>query len=83
MRYYWEIAGFKDNWGYDQAAETYALDPEMAEKLRKANPEAFRNIVGRMIEANGRGFWDAEEETLEKLRNLYELTEEELEGVTN
>ncbi|CCQ64375.1 Protoporphyrin IX Mg-chelatase subunit H [Crocosphaera watsonii WH 0401] len=68
---------------YDQAAETYALDPEMAEKLRKANPEAFRNIVGRMIEANGRGFWDAEEENLEKLRNLYELTEEELEGVTN
>ena len=83
MRYYWEIAGFKDNWVYDQAAETYALDPEMAEKLRKANPEAFRNIVGRMIEANWRGFWDAEEETLEKLRNLYELTEEELEGVTN
>ena len=74
---------FPDNWGYDQAAETYALDPEMAEKLRKANPEAFRNIVGRMIEANGRGFWDAEEETLEKLRDLYDLTEEELEGVIN
>ncbi|ACB49962.1 magnesium chelatase, subunit H [Crocosphaera subtropica ATCC 51142] len=74
---------FKDNWVYDQAAQTYALDPEMAEKLRKANPEAFRNIVGRMIEANGRGFWDADEETLEKLRSLYDLTEEELEGVTN
>ena len=74
---------FHDNWVYDQAAETYALDPEMAEKLRKANPEAFRNIVGRMIEANGRGFWDADDETLEKLRNLYELTDEELEGVTN
>ncbi|MGK7883270.1 MAG: magnesium chelatase subunit H, partial [Crocosphaera sp.] len=42
---------FQDNWVYDQAAQTYALDPEMAEKLRKANPEAFRNIVGRMIEA--------------------------------
>ncbi len=75
-------ADFKDNWVYDQAAQTYALDQEMAEKLRKANPEAFRNIVGRMIEANGRGFWDADEETLEKLQNLYELTDEELEGVT-
>jgi magnesium chelatase subunit H len=41
---------------YDQAAETYALDAEMAEKLRQANPEAFRNIVGRMLEASGRGF---------------------------
>ena len=74
---------FQDDWVYEQAAQTYALDSEMAEKLRQANPEAFRNIVGRMIEANGRGFWDADEETLEKLRNLYELTDEELEGVSN
>ncbi|ACB49966.1 hypothetical protein cce_0615 [Crocosphaera subtropica ATCC 51142] len=36
-----------------------------------------------MIEANGRGFWNADEETLEKLRNLYELTDGELEGVSN
>jgi magnesium chelatase subunit H len=31
--------------------DTYAFDAEMAEKLRQANPEAFRNIVGRMLEA--------------------------------
>jgi len=73
---------FTDNWVYDQAAETYALDPEMAKKLQQANPEAFRNIVGRMLEAHGRGFWQADEEKLEKLRQLYNLTEEELEGVT-
>jgi magnesium chelatase subunit H len=67
---------------YDQAAQTYAFDAEMAKKLREANPEAFRNIVGRMIEAHGRGFWQADPEKLEKLRQLYELTEEELEGVS-
>jgi len=72
---------FTDNWVYDQAAETYALDAEMAQKLQQANPEAFRNIVGRMLEAHGRGFWQADEEKLEKLRQLYSLTEEELEGV--
>ncbi len=54
----------------------------MANKLREANPEAFRNIVGRMLEANGRGFWDADEEKLEKIKSLYEMTEDELEGVT-
>ncbi|MBH8566915.1 magnesium chelatase subunit H [Nostoc sp. CENA67] len=75
-------ADFTDNWVYDQAADTYALDAEMAEKLRKANPEAFRNIIGRMLEAHGRGFWEADEDKLEKLRQLYELTDEELEGVT-
>ncbi|NMF61544.1 magnesium chelatase subunit H [Brasilonema octagenarum] len=75
-------ADFTDNWVYDQAADTYALDAEMAEKLQKANPEAFRNLVGRMLEAHGRGFWEAGEDKLQKLRELYELTDEELEGVT-
>lgn len=72
---------FTDNWVYDQAVDTYVLDQEMANKLREANPEAFRNIVGRMLEANGRGFWDADEEKLEKIKSLYEMTEDELEGV--
>ncbi|MEW5857298.1 MAG: magnesium chelatase subunit H [Cyanobacteriota bacterium] len=75
-------ADFTDDWVYDQAADTYALDAEMANKLREANPEAFRNIVARMIEANGRGFWQPDEEKLKKLRELYELSEAEIEGVT-
>ncbi|HEY9695049.1 MAG TPA: magnesium chelatase subunit H [Oculatellaceae cyanobacterium] len=75
-------ADFTDSWVYDQAADTYALDAEMAKKLREANPEAFRNIVGRMLEANGRGFWQPEQEKLEKLRELYQLTDEKIEGVT-
>ena len=74
-------AKFQDDWVYDQAADTYALDAEMAEKLRQANPEAFRNIVGRMLEANGRGFWDADDEKLAKLQELYQAAEDELEGV--
>jgi magnesium chelatase subunit H len=75
-------ADFKENWVYDQAAATYALDPVMADRLRKANPEAFRNIVRRMLEAHGRGFWNPDEEILQQLQQLYEMTEEELEGVT-
>jgi magnesium chelatase subunit H len=74
-------ANFTDAWVYDQAADTYALDPEMAKKLRDANPEAFRNIVGRMLEANGRGFWQPDTEKLQQLRELYDLTDEEIEGV--
>ncbi|MDV3347256.1 magnesium chelatase subunit H [Leptothoe sp. LEGE 181152] len=73
--------GFQDNWVYDQTAQTYALDETMANRLREANPEAFRNIIGRMIEANGRGLWQAEEETLEKLQELYDVADETLEGV--
>ncbi|WP_030007245.1 magnesium chelatase subunit H [Picosynechococcus sp. NKBG042902] len=73
---------FQDQWVYDQAAETYALDAAMAQKLRDANPEAFRNIVGRMLEAHGRGFWEASDEKLQKLSDLYDLTDDVLEGIT-
>ena len=74
---------FKDDWVYDQAADTYALDTEMAAKLRQSNPEAFRNIVGRMIEAQGRGFWEADPQKLAQLRELYDLADEEIEGIKN
>ncbi len=73
---------FTDNWVYEQAADTYALDVEMAKKLQQANPEAFRNIVARMLEANGRGFWQADEDKLNKLRNLYDSIDEKIEGLT-
>ena len=72
---------FQDSWVYDQAAETYALDSEMANKLREANPEAFRNIVSRMLEANGRGFWQPDPEKLAQLRDLYETADEAIEGI--
>jgi len=58
-------SGFKESWTWQQAAETYVLDQEMASTLKKNNPEAFRNVVGRMLEAAGRGIWeDADEEML-------------------
>lgn len=67
-------ADFKENWVYDQAAATYALDAEMAERLRQANPEAFRNIVGRLLEARSRSFWHTSDDKLEKLQQLYGQT---------
>lgn len=30
---------FSEDWTWNQAAETYALDPEMAAQLRKNNPQ--------------------------------------------
>ncbi|AFY40187.1 cobaltochelatase CobN subunit [[Leptolyngbya] sp. PCC 7376] len=74
---------FTDEWVYDQAADTYAFDEDMAAKLREANPEAFRNIVSRMIEANGRGFWQASDDKLAKLNELYDLTDDVIEGVAS
>eukprot|EP00850_Spirogloea_muscicola_P002275 SM000008S22364 [mRNA] locus=s8:1270267:1283112:- [translate_table: standard] len=75
-------ANFREDWVYNQASETYALDDKMAAQLRKNNPQAFQNIVKRMLEAAGRGLWEnPDPSTLERLRNLYAEVDEELEGV--
>jgi magnesium chelatase subunit H len=74
---------FQDGWVYDQTAQTYALDPDMVQTLQKNNPEAFRNIVGRMLEAHGRGFWHPDDKILQKLRSLYDSIEAQLENIPN
>jgi magnesium chelatase subunit H len=67
----WAATAEVDNFVFDQAAERYALDEEVAKKLQRANPEAFKNVVRRLLEAAGRGMWSTDDDTLEKLRDLY------------
>lgn len=53
----------------------------MAATLRASNPQAFRNVLARCLEAAGRGLWAPQAELLEKLRRLYGEMDDELEGV--
>ena len=79
----WDAVGdCVDDWIYTAAARTYALDPAMRERLTRANPQAMRNIVGRLLEANGRGLWLADDDLIEQLKALYADLEDRLEGVT-
>jgi magnesium chelatase subunit H len=71
-----------DNWVYDEAANTFVLDDAMRQRMEAANPEATRNAVGRLLEANSRGIWQADDETLDKLRELHADLEDRLEGVS-
>lgn len=72
---------FKEDWTWEQAADTYVFDDNMANTLKENNPEAFSNIVKRMLEAAGRGMWNADEETLNRLRVLYNEMDDKLEGI--
>jgi len=54
----------------------------MAERLKSSNPEAFRNILKRMLEANGRGFWDADQSTLSTIQDLFYDVEDQIEGLS-
>jgi magnesium chelatase subunit H len=70
-----------DDWVYDQMAETFVLDEAMLERLRSLNPHSARTLVGRLLEASGRGFWRAEQSVLDRLQNAFSGLEDQLEGV--
>jgi magnesium chelatase subunit H len=53
----------------------------MRKLLQKNNPEAFRNVVKRMLEAHGRGMWNADADTIENLKKMYADAEDRIEGV--
>ena len=67
-------------WVYDRLAETYALDPEMLARLRHANPHAAAGLVGRLLEANGRGYWRPEEAVVDELKRQFLALEAAAEG---
>ena len=67
----WSATADVDNFVFDQAAERYALDEEVAKQLQSSNPEAFKNVVRRLLEAAGRGMWSTDDATLDRLRELY------------
>jgi magnesium chelatase subunit H len=70
-----------DDWVYDEVAETFVLDKQMLERLRALNPHSARALVGRLLEAAGRGFWQAEGDVLERLREIFDELEDRIEGV--
>lgn len=71
-----------DDWVYDEVAATFVLDEQMLERLRSLNPHSVRSLVGRLLEASGRGLWTADHSVVEQLRNVFAALEDKLEGVT-
>ena len=70
-----------DDWVYTEVANTFVLDEEMLGRLKNLNPHSARSLVGRLLEAHGRGYWDADDTTLGRLREAFASLEDELEGV--
>ncbi|NTU57333.1 MAG: magnesium chelatase subunit H [Chlorobiaceae bacterium] len=68
------------NWTYQQFTETFLQDREMLERMTALNPNATMSMTRRLLEANSRGFWQADEGTIEKLQELYEELETRIEG---
>lgn len=70
-----------DDWVYDAIATTYALDQPMLDRLSSLNPHAAHGLVGRLLEAAGRGFWAADGAVIDRLREIFSGLEDRIEGV--
>ncbi|HXC70238.1 MAG TPA: cobaltochelatase subunit CobN [Pyrinomonadaceae bacterium] len=70
-----------DDWIYSEVANTFLFDEAMLDRLRDLNPHSAHALVQRLLEANGRGYWEIDEETLERVREISRSLEDQLEGV--
>ena len=59
-----------DPWIYTDIAQTFLLDPTMFERLRELNPHSVQSLTKRLLEAHARGFWNPDEEVLERLNDI-------------
>ncbi|HEY0345560.1 MAG TPA: cobaltochelatase subunit CobN, partial [Solirubrobacteraceae bacterium] len=73
-------AGVAEDWMYEQVAEKYLLDDDIAAFMAQSNPWAARAVAERLLEAADRGLWAAPEEaTLASIRDRFLELEGELE----
>ena len=70
-----------DDWIYSEVANTFLFDDAMLDRLRDLNPHSAHGLVQRLLEANGRGYWDVDKDVLDKLRDISRSLEDQLEGV--
>ena len=68
-----------EDWMYNDYAEKYAFDPKVQQWMKKVNPWALQNIAETLLEAEQRQMWNADDETKEKLQELYLSVEGEIE----
>jgi cobaltochelatase CobN len=74
--------GVAEDWMYEQVAQRYLLDEDVAQFMTRSNPWAGRAIAERLLEAADRGLWSAPEEaTLAAVRDRFLALEGELEEV--
>ncbi len=61
-----------DPWIYTEISRTFILDPVMFERLMQLNPHSVSSLTKRLLEAHERGYWNPDEEVLERLREVLE-----------
>ena len=71
--------GEVEEWIYDDMHETYIEDDDMVRRMKENNPYAFIEIIEQMMEYYNRGYWDATQEQLDRLKQVYLKVEGDIE----
>jgi len=70
-----------DPWIYTEISKTFLLDPIMFNRLRELNPHSVRSLTKRLLEAHDRGYWNPDEDLLEKVREILSHADDPVESV--
>ena len=72
-----------EDWMYQSVTDNFLLDQDTKEWIKDENPYALIAMLDRLQEAMNRDMWDPDNETKEKLKELFLETEERLEEITD
>jgi len=67
-----------DPWIYTDIVKTFLLDEMMFKRLCELNPHSVCSLTKRLLEAHDRGYWNPDEEILEKLRDRVDSLQHQL-----
>jgi len=78
--YEWDAtSAVMEDWMYQCLAEKYAIDQDMREWMQDVNPWALQRIAEKLLEAEQRGLWQANDKTKQELQQIYLDIDGELE----
>ncbi|MBB6696692.1 cobaltochelatase subunit CobN [Clostridium algidicarnis] len=60
-----------DEWIYNDMHSCYVEDEALSKRMKENNPYAYMDILESMMEYYNRGYWNATEEQLEKIKEIY------------
>ena len=78
---WYATAGAVDNWVYEDVNTTFIEDEAMRNRLMNLNPNSFRKMIGTLLEVNGRGYWETNQQNIDRLQEIYQEVEDRIEGV--
>ena len=68
-----------EEWVYDDMYSSYVDNEELRQRLIENNTYAYMDILEQMMEYYNRGYWEADEEKIDKIKQLYLELEDNIE----